>query len=71
MFASIAMFFASITSMFSILNRLFSAGDKLAETAEDRATAFNLEQREENSQRLAMLKARVEHNKANPQTFEF
>lgn len=65
------MFFSSITSLFSILNRLFSAGDKLAETAEDRATAFNLEQKEENSQRLAYLKAKVKHQADNPQPFTF
>ena len=71
MFASIAMFFASITNFFSILNRTFSAGDKLAETMEDRATSFNLEQKEENSQRLAAIKAKAEHTKNNPPTFEF
>ena len=66
MFAAIAMFFNAITNLFSICNRLCSAGDKLAETAEDRATAFNLEQAEENKQRLATLKAKVASRNKEP-----
>ena len=71
MFQSIAMFFTTITTLFSSVNRIATAGDYLAETAEERAKAFRDEQSEENKQRIAMLKARVEHNKANPPKFEF
>lgn len=71
MFESIAMIFTTITNFFSAINRLTLAGDHLAETAEQRASAFRDEQSEENKQRLAKLKAQAEHNEANPPKFEF
>lgn len=71
MFESIAMIFTTITNFFSAINRLTLAGDHLAETAEQRASAFRDEQSEENKLRLAELKARAKHNADNPKEFEF
>ncbi len=71
MLAMFAMFFTTITNFFSSANNLASALNKATATVDDRAGAFQLEQQEENKQRLAYIKAKQEHNKNNPETFEF
>ena len=71
MLAMFSMFFATITNLFSSINNLASAADKATATVDDRAGAFQLEQQEENKQRLAYIKAKQEHNKKNPEKFEF
>ena len=71
MFATIAMFFSTLTNIFSSINRLAIATDHIAETAEQRASAFKAEQSEINTQRLAYLKAKQAHTEANPEQFEF
>lgn len=64
MFATIAMIFTTITNIFSSLNRLALASDHLAETAEQRASAYRDEQAEVNAQRLHALKSKVESGSA-------
>ena len=65
------MFFKMFFTFFTMCNRGINSADKLMETVEDRASAFNLEQREENKQRLAYIKAKQAHTEANPEKFEF
>ena len=65
------MFFSTLTNLLSAVNRLAIATDHLAETAEQRASAMKAEQSEINNQRLIYLKAKEQHNKDNPETFEF
>ena len=71
MLAMFSMFFSTITNIFSSINNLASAADKATATVDDRAGAFQLEQQEENSQRLAYIKAKQAHTAANPEHFEF
>tara|TARA_R110002012_G_C11372226_1_gene582193 strand:- start:25 stop:243 length:219 start_codon:yes stop_codon:yes gene_type:complete len=71
MLAMFSMFFTTITNFFSSANNLASALNKATATVDDRAGAFQLEQQEENAQRLAYIKAKQAHSKANPETFEF
>ncbi len=71
MFKFVAMFFAMLTNFCKSADNLAVALEATTATVSDRANAFRDEQSVENEQRLAKLKARKEHIKANPQKFDF
>ncbi len=78
MFKTLSKFWLMLEMAVNMFLNLFSAGNNLTIAADtitsiviDRSDAVKLEQQEENKQRLAYIKAKTEHNKNNPETFDF